>query len=117
MGDKIREIGERFVRDPEKTWLCDSALSITVCQKGILSGSKSYGKETVRIIERLQKSVNGYKIKSQHYFNKDNSWKEEIDEFANIIIKKLSVKTGNVLDAFKVMTMVEKIYNEDKKGF
>ena len=84
--------------------------------KGILSGSKSYGKESLRIIKRSQKSLNGYKIKSQYYFNKDNSWKEEIDEFANIILEKLPVKTGNIFDALKVMDMVEKIYRADKKG-
>ena len=84
--------------------------------KGILSGTKSYGKESLRIIKRSQKSLNGYKIKSQYYFNKDNSWKEEIDEFANIILEKLPVKTGNIFDALKVMDMVEKIYHADKKG-
>ena len=84
--------------------------------KGILSGTKSYGKESLRIIKRSQKSLNGYKIKSQYYFNIDNSWKEEIDEFANIILEKLPVKTGNILDALKVMGMVEKIYRADKKG-
>ena len=84
--------------------------------KGILSGTKSYGKESLRIIERLPKSSNGFKLKNQYYFSKDNSWKEEIDEFANIILKKLSVKTGNIYDALKVMDMVEKIYRADKKG-
>ena len=84
--------------------------------KGILSGTKSYGKESLRIIERSPKSPNGFKIKNQYYFNKDNSWREEIDEFANIILKKLSVKTGNIFDALKVMDMVGKIYRADKKG-
>ena len=84
--------------------------------KGILSGSKSYGKESLRVIERLPKSSNGYKIKRQFYFKEDNSWAEEINEFANIIIKKLPVKTGNVNDALQVMDMVERIYRADKKG-
>ena len=84
--------------------------------KGILSGTKSYGKESLRIIERSPKSSSGYKIKNQYYFSKDNSWKEEIDEFANIILKKLPVKTGNIYDALKVMNMIEKIYHADKKS-
>ena len=84
--------------------------------KGILSGSKSYGKESLRIIERLPKSSSGSRIKKQYFFNKDNSWKEEIDEFANIILKKLPIKTGNIYDALMVMHMVEKIYHDDKKG-
>ena len=38
-----------------------------------------------------------------------------IMEFANIILKNLSVKTGNVNDALSVMKMVEKIYSVDNK--
>ena len=78
--------------------------------KGILSGTKSYGKESLQIIERLPKSSNGSKIKYRYFFNKDNSWKEEIDEFANIILKNLPIKTGNIYDALMVMKMIEKIY-------
>ena len=84
--------------------------------RGILSGTKSYGKESLKVIERLPKSVNGYKVKNQYYFNKDNSWKEEIDEFANNILKNRTIKTGNVYDALKVMSMVEKIYKADKRS-
>ena len=84
--------------------------------KGILSGTKSYGKESLRIIERLPRSSNGSRIKKQYFFDKDNSWKEEIDEFANIVLKKLPVKTGNIYDACMVMSMVEKIYRADKKS-
>ena len=85
--------------------------------KGILSRTKSYGKESLRIIERLPKSSKGSKIKMQYFFKKDNSWKEEIDEFANIILNKLPIKTGNIYDAYMVMNMVEKIYHADKKVF
>ena len=81
-----------------------------------MSGTKSYGKESLRIIERLPKSSNGSRTKKQYFFNKDNSWKEEIDEFANIVLKKLPIKTGNIYDAFMVMKMVEKIYCADKKS-
>ena len=81
-----------------------------------MSGTKSYGKESLRIIERSPKSSSGYKIKNQYYFSKDNSWKDEVDEFANIILKRLPIKTGNIYDALKVMDMVEKIYLADKKG-
>ena len=83
---------------------------------GILSSTKSYGKESLRIIERLPKSTKGSKLKMQYFFKTDNSWKEEIDEFANIILKNLTVKTGNIYDAYMVMNMVEKIYKADKKG-
>ena len=83
--------------------------------QGILSGSKSYGQESLRLIERLPKSSTGFKVKRKYFFKKDNSWKEEIDEFAKIIFNNLTVKTGNVYDALQVMIMVDKIYHADKE--
>ena len=81
---------------------------------GILSGSKSYGKESLRIIKRSPNSLKGSTTKIVYFFKKDNSWKEEIDEFANIILKNLPVKTGNIYDAYMVMKMVDSIYRADK---
>ena len=81
---------------------------------GILSGSKSYGKESLRIIKRSPNSLKGSTTKIVYFFKKDNSWKEEIDEFANIILKNLPVKTGNIYDAYMVMKMVDNIYRADK---
>ena len=80
-----------------------------------MSGSKSYGQESLRLIERLPKSSTGFKVKRKYFFKKDNSWKEEIDEFAKIIFNNLTVKTGNVYDALQVMIMVEKVYHADKE--
>ena len=37
--------------------------------KGILSGTKSYGKESLRIIERLPRSSNGSRVKKQYFFD------------------------------------------------
>ena len=48
-------------------------------------------------------------------FKKDTSWKEEVDEFAKIILNKLSVKTGNIDEALEVMKMVDSIYKTDNK--
>ena len=53
------------------------------------------------------------KIK-KFFFNKDNSWKNEVDEFADIILKNKTVKTGNSNQALQVMNMVYKIYQNDK---
>ena len=83
--------------------------------KGILSGSKSYGRESLNLIPRLKKSPKGSKNNKKFLFAKDVSWKEEIDEFANIIVKKLPVKTGNINDALLVMQMVQDIYRADSK--
>ena len=78
---------------------------------GILSGSKTYGKERIQILEK-----SGKKFKKMNFFyKKDNSWKEEVDEFANIVKNNSSVKTGNLTDALNVMKMIDKIYKNDKE--
>lgn len=79
---------------------------------GILSGSKTYGKERLEILEKNKK--NKY-LKKKYYFKKDNSWKEEVDEFADIVKDDKVVKTGNYSDALDVMYMINKIYKNDGK--
>ena len=49
------------------------------------------------------------------FYKKDNSWKEEVDEFANIVKNNSSVKTGNLTDTLNVMKMIDKIYKNDKE--
>ena len=78
---------------------------------GILSGTKSYGKEKITIIRKpiLKKDVK----KQVYQFNKDLSWKLEIEEFAKIINNNSKVKTGSYQDALNVMQMIDKIYLSD----
>ena len=54
--------------------------------KGILSGTKSYGKESITIISKqdIKKNKEGKKL----FFSRDNSWKDEVDEFAKLILYK-----------------------------
>ena len=47
-------------------------------------------------------------------FNTDLSWKLEIDEFSDAIIKKRKIKFGTTNDAMKLMTLIEKIYSDAK---
>ena len=79
---------------------------------GILSGSKTYGKERIEVLEKYKK--NKY-IKKKYYFKKDRSWKEEVDEFADIVKNGYTVKVGNYSDALNVMYMINQIYNNDRK--
>ena len=44
----------------------------------------------------------------------DNSWRDEINEFADIIIRNKCVDNGNSSDALKVMEMVYGIYYADE---
>ena len=81
---------------------------------GILSGTKSYGKERLSIIRRKKNSGNGAREKKIYSFSKDDSWKKEVDQFSRIIINNQKVINGNSFEALKVMKMVENIYSSDK---
>tara|TARA_Y100001958_G_C21233599_1_gene559664 strand:+ start:222 stop:1268 length:1047 start_codon:yes stop_codon:yes gene_type:complete len=82
---------------------------------GILSGSKTYGDEKIAIIPKQKINFSTKNVKKKIFvFKKDNSWKEEIEEFAEIIKKDKKVLTGNSFDALQVMKMIYKIYQNDK---
>ena len=80
---------------------------------GILSGSKSYGQEKLLVVPKQEESVNGSLSGNMTQFLEDNSWEDEIDEFADIIINDKPVVQGSSYDALKVMELVYKIYNAD----
>ena len=82
---------------------------------GILSGTKSYGEEKLKIITRKDGSISGSQSEEIITYLDDKSWKKEVDEFADIILDDSLVKNGNSSDALKVMEMVYKIYYADKK--
>jgi len=83
----------------------------TLILSGILSGSKSYGQEKLII---LTKKHEKFQKKTFRYY-KDNSWKDEIAEFTDIILDNKKVLNGNSLQALEVMKMVQNIYNNDKE--
>lgn len=82
---------------------------------GILSGSKSYGEEKLRVVPRNDGVATGSFTETTNSYLEDNSWKQEIDEFADIIINDKEVTNGNSRDALEVMKLVYKIYCSDKQ--
>ena len=78
---------------------------------GILSGSKTYGKERIQILEKIDDHLIDRK---KFFFKKDKSWQEEVDEFADIVKNNKDVKIGNLKDALSVMKMINTIYKNDK---
>jgi len=82
--------------------------------QGILSGSKSYGSETLKVIERSKVKSSGSQEEKIYTFLSDNSWKDEIDEFANCIINDEPVTNGTSYDALQVMKMIFNVYKSDK---
>ena len=79
---------------------------------GILSGSKSYGSETMRIAWAASDDMGDPK-EQVTYYNHDHSWSHEIREFAEAILLDKPILHGTEYDAFKTMELVYKIYCAD----
>ncbi len=84
--------------------------SITL--SGILSGSKSYGAETITIAYSNDQDGGDPREVTIRY-NEDNSWQEEIEYFADCILNNKKVEQGSSFDAFKTMELVYRIYCAD----
>lgn len=82
---------------------------------GILSGTKSYGDERLKIIPKKDGSAVGSFFQTTNSYLDDNSWKFEVDEFADIVIHDKKVLNGNSADALKVMELVYRIYCADSR--
>ena len=80
---------------------------------GILSGSKSYGEEKIVIGKRDEDSVDGLLESKTIKFLNDNSWRDEIFEFADSILKNLPIDSGTSNDALESMKLVYNIYYND----
>jgi len=79
---------------------------------GILSGSKSYGAETMTVAWKGDNDSGDPKEQTTRY-NQDNSWRDEIDEFAAAIAERRPVVSGSSLDALRTMHLVYRIYCAD----
>jgi predicted dehydrogenase len=79
---------------------------------GILSGSKSYGQEKL-IIGRRNKSATGSDREETITYLEDNSWMDEVKEFAKAIVNDKPVQSGTVEEALAVMKQVYRIYWAD----
>lgn len=83
--------------------------------EGILSGTRSYGDETLTIAKRQFENETfamGKPREEKIFFDTDESWKLELDEFVDCILNNKQVYNGNSEDALKVMELIEAIYNE-----
>jgi len=80
---------------------------------GILSGSKSYGSETLTVVTSDPDNDFGDPKEQITRYNKDPSWYEEINEFSRFILEKKPVTISNTNDALETMKLVYKIYHAD----
>jgi predicted dehydrogenase len=106
-----------FLHSTATEWRHRFNLDITLTKgsiilSGILSGTKSYGQESLRIIYRGESDGGNPREQTTTYI-KDNSWAEEINEFADAILSNKPIVSGSSLDALRTMEMVFKIYLAD----
>ncbi|MEE2746174.1 MAG: Gfo/Idh/MocA family oxidoreductase [Pseudomonadota bacterium] len=79
---------------------------------GILSGSKSYGDETLTVIRRADDDMGDPREEITRY-NHDPSWENEINEFVDCIDNNIPVTEGSSIEALKTMQLVYRIYCAD----
>jgi predicted dehydrogenase len=86
---------------------------------GILSGSKSYGDETMTTIYKSEEE-GGPPLETTTRYSIDHSWQDEIEEFTKAIIEDKPILNGTAQDALRTMELVYRIYCADvnwKKRF
>lgn len=79
---------------------------------GILSGTKSYGAETLTVITKGDDDM-GDPREIMTRYNEDPSWADEIAGFADNVLSVSPVIEGSSLEAWKTVEMVYKIYCAD----
>tara|TARA_B100000959_G_C14863807_1_gene575377 strand:+ start:63 stop:1085 length:1023 start_codon:yes stop_codon:yes gene_type:complete len=80
---------------------------------GLLTGSKSYGDETLTVISSNPAKDKGAPMESTSKYNEDVSWDNEIKYFANCLKNDLTIERGSIEDAIETMNLVEQIYQAD----
>ncbi len=80
---------------------------------GILSGSKSYGAETLTVVTVDHDRDNGDPKELLTRYNHDPSWEEEINRFTECIQTDQPIESGSSMDALNTMKLVYKIYHAD----
>lgn len=86
-----------------------------VSVSGILSSTRSYGEESITFAKKQfedEASAFGKPREETIYFDRDDSWKLEIEEFYNSIIGEIKNPMGNTKDALMVMDLIERIYKD-----
>ncbi len=85
----------------------------TVVMAGILSGSKSYGDETL-VVARATPDDAGEPREDVTRYTHDPSWADEIADFADAIVSDRPITDGSPADALATMQLVYQIYCADE---
>ena len=81
---------------------------------GIISGTKSYGAETLTVVTADPDNDKGDPKEQLTHYNNDSSWQSEIDIFVDAILNDKPIGSGSSYDALKTMQLVFQIYYNDK---
>lgn len=83
---------------------------------GLITSSMSYGEEILSIAKnRSTAPAATWKDEVKTQYIDDNSWRYEMEHFFNAIENDSPVEIGNSKDALKLMTIIDKIY--ENKNF
>jgi predicted dehydrogenase len=82
---------------------------------GIITGTKSYGAETLTVVHADPDNDRGDPLEVVTRYNKDLSWQREVDQFAGAILGVAPLVCGTPEDALETMRLIQKIYFNDKR--
>ena len=83
---------------------------------GLITSTRSYGEESITFAQKQfedEAQAFGRPREETIYFDRDDSWRLELEEFHESIIGSKTNFHGNSEDALKVMQLVEKIYQSN----
>jgi len=106
-----------FLHSSATQWRHRFQLDITlergaIILSGILSGSKSYGAETMTVVWAADDDRGDPKEQTTRYVN-DPSWEAEIAEFAEAVLEDKPIVIGSSAEAFESMRLGYRIYCAD----
>jgi predicted dehydrogenase len=81
---------------------------------GLLTGTKSYGAETLTVAVLDDSPSNGDPREQTTRYNYDPSWEREINQFVKCILEGTQAEHGTSRDAFNTMKLVSQIYYADQ---
>ena len=84
----------------------------TIILAGLLTGSKSYGVETLTVAWAAENDAGDPREQTTRY-DSDPSWADEIAEFAHAITADTPIVNGSSEEALKTMELVYRIYCAD----
>ena len=85
----------------------------SVILAGLLTGTKSYGAETLTVVTVDHATSNGDPMEQMTRYNRDPSWEMEINQFVDCILYGKPIDHGTSKDAFYTMKLVNQIYYAD----